>query len=143
LLKNAFGIVGVLFLAYYGFNKLKEAFKSTKMEDGPHLTPSSTKQIILMTLGFSLLNPHVYLDTFILIGGYSAKFPEILKRIQFGAGAACLSALWFYGLVSFASSMSALLNNPKSMRVISFISGIILIALSLKLGSDVHSWIFP
>lgn len=141
VLKIGFGILGVLFLLYYGLKKLREGFRPAQVETTPAETASSVHKVILLSLGFSLLNPHVYLDTVILIGGYSAKFPELFSRIEFGAGAASFSALWFFGLAIFAYSCRKLLNNPRGMQIVSLLSGIILIALSYKLGLDVYSWL--
>lgn len=139
-LKIGLGIVGVGFLFFYGLLKLKEA------KDGFEVSFSSrtvftTKQVILTALGFSLLNPHVYLDTVVLVGGYSSKFAHLTERFYFGAGASTFSAIWFFGLSLLASLGSRLLSNPKAMRGVSLISGIILIVLAIKLGSDVLVWI--
>lgn len=143
LLKMAFGTIGVLFLLFYGFKKLMEGFRPSTSRPQESQPADSVKQVILLSLGFSLLNPHVYLDTVILVGGYAAKFASIEPRFQFGAGASAFSVLWFFGLAFFASAMSTLLNNPKAMRVVSLVSGLVLILLSWKLGRDVWGWISP
>lgn len=140
ILKISLGIIGVLFLFYYGILKLKEAKNGTEIS----LTSQqviSAKQVILASLGFSLLNPHVYLDTVVLIGGYSSKFSQFSERFYFGAGASVFSTIWFFGLALLASLGSQLLKNPKAMRLVSLISGLILVALSIKLGTDVLRWV--
>lgn len=124
----------------------EKPYKLRNAKNGVALTQTSqpatsTKQTILMSLGFSLLNPHVYLDTVVLIGGYSAKFTHLAERFYFGAGASSFSTVWFFGLALLASASSRFLNNPKAMRVVSLLSGIILILLSIKLGADVYDWI--
>lgn len=139
-LKIGLGAVGVGFLLYYGLLKLKEA------KDGIEFAQSfqqatTIKQTVLTSIGFSLLNPHVYLDTVVLIGGYSSKFGQLFERFYFGAGASTFSAVWFFGLAILASVISRFLNNPKAMRIVSLISGLILVLLSFKLGSDVLSWV--
>lgn len=140
LLKIGLGIVGVGFLFFYGLLKLNEAKNGVKVSlDSQQAT--TAKQAILTTLGFSLLNPHVYLDTVVLIGGYSSKFPEMIERFYFGAGASSTSVIWFFGISILASWGSRLLGDPKAVRIISLISGIILVALAIKLGADVLSWI--
>jgi L-lysine exporter family protein LysE/ArgO len=139
ILKIGLGIVGVGFLFFYGLMKLKDA-KNGVVLSAESKSVTSTKQMILTALGFSLLNPHVYLDTVVLIGGYSSKFSEFIERFYFGAGASVFSAIWFFGLVSLASAGSRILNNPKAMRIISLVSGLILIALAVKLGADVAAW---
>jgi L-lysine exporter family protein LysE/ArgO len=140
-LKIGFGISGVGFLAYYGIKKLLEGLSPHDGDHSKATTASSLKQVIGLTLSFSLLNPHVYLDTVILIGGYSAKFPELLGRAKFGFGAASFSVLWFFGLSIFASVLSRFLNNQKMMRRIALVSGLILVGLSWKLGRDVYTWL--
>lgn len=140
ILKIGLGVVGVGFLLLYGLLKLKEA------KDGVEISQASrhattVKQTILTSLGFSLLNPHVYLDTVVLIGGYSSKFDHTMERLHFGAGASSFSVLWFFGLALLASLGSRLLNNARIMRAISLLSGIVLVALALKLGVDVWGWI--
>lgn len=140
LLKIGLGVVGVGFLFFYGFLKLKEAKNGIELSN---LSVSATtiNQTILTALGFSLLNPHVYLDTVVLVGGYSSKFALLNERFYFGVGASSFSVIWFFGLSFLASLGSRLLNNPKAMRIVSLISGIILVALAIKLGSDVVGWI--
>lgn len=139
ILKIGLGGVGVCFLLFYGFLKLREAKDGFEMNKSSHRA-STVKQTILTSLGFSLLNPHVYLDTIVLIGGYSSKFHSLIERFYFGAGASSFSIIWFFGLTILASLGSRLLNNQKAMRWVSLISGVILIALALKLGTDVITW---
>ena len=140
LLKIGLGIVGVGFLFYYGILKLKEAKNGTSLAVSK-AQGTTIKQAVMASLGFSLLNPHVYLDTVVLIGGYSSKFPELIDRFYFGAGASTFSTIWFFGLALLASVASRFLNNPKAMRIVALISGLILVLLSFKLGSDVLGWL--
>lgn len=140
LLKIGLGIVGVGFLFLYGIIKLREARTgvNTSFESAGQTTVGQT---VLTSLGFSLLNPHVYLDTVVLIGGYSAKFAGFQERFYFGTGASSFSVVWFFGLTLLASFASRLLNSSTAMRTISLASGLILILLSIKLGGDVLTWI--
>lgn len=140
ILKIGLGVTGVVFLFYYGVLKLQEAKGGNALDLSWSLT-TSLKQTVLTTIGFSLLNPHVYLDTIVLIGGYSAKFSLLTERFYFGAGASVFSTIWFFGLALLAFLGSRLLNNPNALRIISLISGLILVLLALKLGFDVYSWI--
>ena len=140
VLKIALGIVGVGFLLFYGFLKLKEAKNGVEISQTSKKAVT-TKQVVLTSLGFSLLNPHVYLDTVVLVGGYSSKFSQLIERFYFAAGASMFSICWFFGLSLLASYGSRLLNNNKAMRLVSMISGVILIVLAIKLGGDVFGWI--
>ena len=140
ILKILLGVIGVVFLFFYGIMKIREFKNGIELSNASKQT-TTVKQTILTTLGFSLLNPHVYLDTVVLIGGYSSKFAQFAERFYFGAGASLFSIVWFFALASLASWSSRLLNNSKAMRTVSLISGVILISLSIKLGLDVFSWI--
>lgn len=140
ILKIILGIIGVGFLLFYGIIKLKEA-KNTQPISPEFKQASTVRQAVLMSLGFSLLNPHVYLDTVVLIGGYSAQFSQVAERFVFGVGASVFSTFWFFGLSVLASVSGRLLQNNEAMRWIALISGFVLVILSAKLGSDVLSWI--
>lgn len=140
LLKISLGILGVIFLFYYGILKIKET-KSGVAIDLEGAPKSEKKKVIMQTLGFSLLNPHVYLDTVVLIGGYSAKFHNLTERFYFGIGASVFSTIWFFSLVILASFSSRFLKNQIMMKTISLVSGLVLILLSYKLGLEVISWL--
>jgi L-lysine exporter family protein LysE/ArgO len=139
-LKIGLGVVGVGFLLFYGIAKLNEARKGIIIFQSSQEI-STIKQTILTSLGFSLLNPHVYLDTVVLIGGYSSKFGSLLERFYFGFGASSFSTIWFFGLAFLASVVSRFLKNAKAIRVVSLTSGVILVLLAFKLGIDVFRWV--
>lgn len=140
ILKIGLGIIGVGFLFFYGILKLKEAKNGVAISQSQERI-TTVKQTILTSLGFSLLNPHVYLDTVVLVGGYSSKFADMTDRFYFGTGASLFSTVWFFGLAVLASYGSRLLNSVKAMKAVSLVSGIILIGLALKLGIEVFHWI--
>lgn len=140
LLKLGLGAIGVLFLFVYGIKKILEA-KRREVFIAPVNTTTSARRAIFLSLGFSLLNPHVYLDTVVLIGGYSSQFLEIEQRLTFGLGASVFSILWFFGLATLASSARELLGSPRMMRIVSLLSGLILILLSFQLGRDLLQWV--
>ena len=140
-LKIGFGFLGIGFLAYYGIKKIKESRLPPEQFSSSALDKQPLKTVLLTTLAFSLLNPHVYLDTVVLVGGYSAKFPSIFDRMLFGSGASTTSFLWFFGLAVFASALSDKLKAPKTMSRISFVSGVILLVLAFNLSRDLWGWI--
>ncbi len=132
------GIIGVLFLFSYGWGKIFT--KSEKFQESESTLKMTLKRSILLALTFSVLNPHAYLDAFVLIGGYSAKYELLSDRLAVGVGAAAFSGVWFVILSSTSSLLKPHLSNPFLMRKIMSASGIILILLSGKLGMDVISW---
>ncbi len=138
--KIAIGIVSVIFLVIYGVSKIclnNETFycqKNTLIEYG-------IKRSVLLAITFSIFNPHAYLDAFVLIGGYSTKYSVLFDRLTLGLGAACFSLLWFLFLSSASTLMKPIFSNAKSLKIISACSGLILLFLSYRLGSDVIKWI--
>lgn len=139
-LKILIGVIGVFFLFQYGISKIfipQEIFLESDQKELRH----SVKRSIILAVTFSILNPHAYLDAFILIGGYSTKYDLLSDRLLIGWGAACFSLIWFLILSSASSMMKPLLSNQKSLRFVTVCSGLILLFLSFKLGQDVYGWI--
>ena len=144
LLKIGFGGLGVAFLFLYGLGKIRESRSSKIIAQSATPSPQSTqntKKILLLTLGFSLLNPHVYLDTLILIGGFATQYPEVVDRVLFGSGASLCSWLWFFALALAAKRMRPFLQSPKAMRRVALVAGTLLVLLGVKLSFDVYAWV--
>ncbi len=139
LLKIGLGTLGVAFLVIHGLKKLYEAYQGSALPQTSSAGISS-RQAIATSLGFSLLNPHVYLDTVVLVGGYSAQFAQLQQRFTFGLGAAVFSALWFFGLALAAAAARRFLFHPRTMRFVALFSGLLLLWLAWKLGADVWTW---
>ena len=128
---------GAAFLFIYGLKSFISAFKPEQLDDKSAkgmIKESSTKETVLIILGISLLNPHVYLDTVVLIGGLSASYGEAGKY-WFGAGAMIASFIWFFALGYGAKLLSPLFAKPKAWQILDIIIGIVMwgIAISLLL----------
>ena len=136
-LKFIIGFAGVGFLFIYGLRKLTE--EATFVPDGDTLV-ISLKRSAILAITFSVLNPHAYLDAFVLIGGYSSKYADLDQRIMLGLGAGIFSGLWFLGLSSFSGFMKPLFNNQKRMKMISVCTGCVLVYLSGRLAVDLMKW---
>lgn len=141
ILKIIFGVLGVSFLAYYALKKLLEAYRNKFDQQHSLEKKFSAQRAIILSLGFSLLNPHVYLDTVILIGGYASKYEALDARLYFGLGASIFSVLWFFSLANLSAYLGPVLTKPKAMRIVSLCAGIVLSILSYKLSREVLSWL--
>ena len=132
---------GAAFLLVYGGLAFKSALRpgalSTEGDSagsGPR-AGSTTRTVVGATLAVSLLNPHVYLDTVVLIGSVAAQYaPQSRAFFALGAGAA--SAAWFATLGYGARLLAPLFARPAAWRVLDVIVGMVMwwIALSLVLG---------
>jgi L-lysine exporter family protein LysE/ArgO len=139
-IKIIFGVLGIFFMVLYGWSKIRHNLSASKdfLADS---SKSTIKKSILLSMTFSILNPHAYLDAIVLIGGFSSKYALLHERIMIGLGASCFSLIWFL-ILSFSSSfMKPFLMSPKRMRFVTSISGICLIFLAGKLSTDVYAWL--
>ncbi len=125
---------GVIFLFSYGLRSFRNALnpKSLETENYADKQGSTLRGTVLAVLAFSLLNPHVYLDTVILLGGLGARHPAT-ERPGFILGASIASLFWFFGLAYGASLLTPLFRKPVTWRVLDVLIGCVmwLIALSL------------
>lgn len=139
-LKILVGFLGVSFLFAYGVSKVLMPGPETLKIESTKLNTTLKKSIVL-AMTFSVLNPHAYLDAFILIGGFSTKYEALGDRIVLGLGAAFYSGVWFLILSSLSSVMKPVLEHPTRMKAVMTLAGAALIFLSGKLGMDVVGWI--
>lgn len=127
---------GAAFLLYYGFRSFRAVCKTESLtfkigkDDRPNL-----KQTITTTLALSLLNPHVYLDTVVLVGSIGAQFPSS-ERPFFAIGAIAASFIWFFSMGFGARLLGPLFQKPIAWKILDFLIGCVmwLIALMLIFG---------
>lgn len=126
---------GALFLFWYGLNSFRSAFRGGALK-GEGETIVSPQSALLTTLAITLLNPHVYLDTVILLGSISSQF-EGNKRFLFGAGAMTASIIWFFSLSLGGRLLAPLFQNVTSWRILDSLVGLTMwtIAGSLLLSA--------
>lgn len=129
---------GAAFLIWFGLRALWNAVRmdhkgleAAEAEAGD--ARNSVKGIVLATLGFSLLNPHVYLDTVVLLGGIGAQFPDWPERLQFMAGAAAASVVFFYSLGYGAMLFSPLFRKPIATRILDGFVAAVMFAIAAML----------
>lgn len=126
---------GAAFLFVYGAKSFYSALRPATLDDENAkglMKEGSTKETILILLGVSLLNPHVYLDTVILIGGLGASYGTDGKY-WFGGGAASASFLWFFALGYGARLLSPLFARPKAWQILDILIGLTMWAIALSL----------
>jgi L-lysine exporter family protein LysE/ArgO len=132
---------GALFLLAFGLRSFRSALKPAALEldkaDLPlpdEATPS-VRATILTALGFSLLNPHVYLDTVVILGSLGAGYPPG-ERASFALGAMTASTLWFFGLAYGAAQLTPLFRRPSTWRALDVIIGVIMWTIAFSLVAE-------
>lgn len=118
-LKGAASLGGAAFLIWFGARSLADAFKTRGLEADAGIRPG-LGPTLGATLAVSLLNPHVYLDTVVMLGAISGNFPG-LGRYYFGAGAATASLIWFFSLSLAGSVLAPVLRRPSAWRVVNLL----------------------
>jgi L-lysine exporter family protein LysE/ArgO len=128
--------LGVAFLAWYGLSSAWRARRPAALSaasDGS--TPGARGTVVRRTLALTWLNPHVYLDTVLLLGAI-ANTHGPSGRWWFAVGACCASTLWFTGLGFGARLLAPLLARPRSWQVLDLLiaATMLLIAAELAVG---------
>lgn len=119
---------GFLFLLIYGLKSFYSAWTMSHELKPEGETPRSLLKTILLTLAFTWLNPHVYLDTVILLGSVSTKFGEL--AVVFGLGAMSASFVFFFSLGYGARLLVPLFKKAIAWKVLEFLIGFIMITLA-------------
>ena len=110
-----FNVLLLVFLAYFIISKLK--FNYDKLILNLESKKISLTNIIIKTLGFTYLNPHVYSDTIFFLGNFSKNF-LIVEKYYFGFGASLASLLFFFGIGYLSKFLSKYLKNQTIWKFI-------------------------
>ena len=106
---------GAAFLLWYGSRALLRALQPQGLQEDAAAPARSRQQVLLTALAVTLLNPHVYLDTVLLIGSLGA---QQAAPAAYALGAASASLLWFFSLALGAAWLAPWLARPATWRVI-------------------------
>ncbi len=122
---------GAAFLFAYAGLALKRAMFPSALTTEAHAAPS-LKAALLTTLAVSIMNPHVYLDTVVLLGSLAGRYPVDL-RWSFIGGALTASFVWFHGLAFGARWLAPLFARPGTWRVLDGAIALIMASLGASL----------
>ncbi|WP_299694547.1 LysE/ArgO family amino acid transporter [uncultured Vibrio sp.] len=122
---------GAIFLVGYAFLSFRSAFTATHALQADNHANTSLFKSVLMCLAFTWLNPHVYLDTVVLLGSISTQYQP--NQLLFGAGAVTASFVFFFSLGYGARFLTPLFKKPISWKVLEFIVGVIMTSIAISL----------
>ena len=125
-------IGGILFLLVYGGMSFRSALRNQYHKVESVDKRPSRKMIIVTTFAVTLLNPHVYLDTIIILGSVGGTF-EGDDRVAFAVGTILASVLWFYALAIAAAKLAPWLSRSKVQQTIDIVVGLIMFAVAYSL----------
>ncbi len=122
---------GVAYLTWFGIKTLRSVFKKEVLTTSEYSSVSIGK-IVRTTLALTWLNPHVYLDTVILLGTVSNQFKE--NRWIFSAGAMLASTLWFAAIGFGAQSAARFMSRPIFWKILDGVIATIMFSIAILLA---------
>jgi L-lysine exporter family protein LysE/ArgO len=121
---------GVIFLVWYGSKALRRAFSRQSLEQGDVDGRRSRRAVLLSALAVTLLNPHVYLDTVLLVGSLGAQQTEPGAYV---VGAASASFIWFSTLAIGAAWLAPWLARPATWRLLDLLVAVMMFSVAIQL----------
>lgn len=137
ILKEVAGWGGAMFLFYYGWGAMRSAMKPGVLDLSEN-TYTTRRSALIASLAVTLLNPHVYLDTMVLLGGISGQFPEN-GRYMFAFGASTASILWFYSLSMCGVLLAPLFTKPIAWRIMDSLVCLTMWCIAIQI-IPIHLW---
>ena len=119
-------LIGGIWLILYGINKIKNS-RQHEIKSNEFNKASFTK-VVFTTLAITYANPHVYLDTVILLGSISINFDS---KLYFGLGAICASFVFFFSIGYFSNFLSQYIKSPKVWFYIDNMMGFLMLFYGL------------
>ena len=136
LLQLIMCIFGSAFLAIYAYKSLMQAMSKGVAENFVSADDNlvELKKIILMSVAFSILNPHAWLDTVVVIGSVSSQYENTVELLSFTFGACLVSFLWFFLLGFLAKKFRKVLLLAKVQKGINFFIAFLMAMISISLA---------
>ncbi|WP_110180685.1 LysE/ArgO family amino acid transporter [Nocardioides solisilvae] len=139
--------LGVAFLLWYAAHSLRRAFRAESLhaDRTGGATPDSRRTVVGRAVALTWLNPHVYLDTVLLVGSIAATHSGPVDgfgagvvdgRWAFGVGAMLASVAWFSGLGFGARALAPLLARPRAWLVLELVIAATMLFVAAKLAFD-------
>jgi L-lysine exporter family protein LysE/ArgO len=132
--KIIFGFAA-LWLFIYGLVRLRSVLKASSSIILSNDSPTSLLKAISIALIFTFANPHVYLDTVILIGSISQTFIAF-DRLYFALGACIASFVWFFGISYGAKLLTPIMQTPRHWKILDAFIASIMFIISFNLASQ-------
>jgi len=124
-----------IWLAGYGILRLKAAFKPDQLIKIEASTSTDLLQTLSIAAVLTFANPHVYLDTMVLIGSISQQFSGSSK-ILFASGACLASFVFFFSLCYGAKLLAPLMKKSYSWRILDSLIALVMFTIAFKLASS-------
>ncbi len=138
-LAGTMAAAGAAFLAAYGSRALLRAWRPGALHAGAQAPVRSRSRVLAQAAAFTFLNPHVYLDTVLLVGSVGAQQPPGALRAAFLLGTCAASLAWFFGLAYGARLLAPWFERPAAWRVLDALIGLTMWTLAAWLARSLFS----
>ena len=128
-----------LWLFTYGLLRIRSALINNYLTVDNNSKSSSLLKAISIVAVFTFVNPHVYLDTMILIGSISQQFLDT-NRIYFAIGACTASFIWFFSIAYGAKLLTPIMQKPSHWRNLDLLIALIMFVIAFNLASQ-GNWV--
>ena len=128
-----------LWLFSYGLLRIRSALINNYITVDNNSKSSSLLKAISIVAVFTFVNPHVYLDTMILIGSISQQFLDT-NRIYFAIGACTASFIWFFSIAYGAKLLTPIMQKPAHWRNLDLLIALIMFVIAFNLASQ-GNWV--
>lgn len=122
--------LGVAYLLWFAFTSFRSAVHAQGLQES---APRTAGSVVATTLALTWLNPHVYLDTVVMLGNLANQYGDL--RWTFAGGAMTASIVWFTGLGFGARLLARPLARPQVWRGIDIAIGLVMVAIAIKLAT--------
>jgi len=126
-------MAGAIVLAWYGMQAFRRAWHPQALAANAQGTSANLWKVLATCAGFTWLNPHVYLDTVLLIGSLASAWPLLTPRMLFALGAGTASFAWFFTLVYGARLLEPVFRKPMAWRVLDSVIALVMWSIALRL----------
>lgn len=119
VLQDCAAWIGAMFLLWLGAASFRSAWTAKQLQPGEEAT-AGVKAVVMTTLALTFLNPHVYLDTLVLLGSIGGQY-QSFERYTFALGASLSSVLWFFALSLAGALLAPLFRKSLAWRVLDLV----------------------
>ncbi len=137
VLELIFNILLIIFLIHFIYSKIKSFNTQVYLDQNSNF--NEKKNVVLKTLGFTFLNPHVYSDTVFFLGNFSKSF-LLVEKYFFGIGATIASFLFFFSIGYSSQYFARYLNDKKIWKYINIFIILFMFLITLYILRDVFEF---
>jgi len=132
-------IISAIWLASYGLLRLKDAIKGNSVLIAEETLDNGITSTLSFLVVITFANPHVYLDTVVLIGSISQQFPGNIK-LAYAIGASLASFVFFFSLAYGAKFFAPIMQKPIAWRILDSFIAFVMFSLAIKMAHS-GGWI--